>query len=280
MRSIIKSLARNWCPPIVRGWLKNDSSLPHINFPSECSSWSEAESICSGYDSQEIVNKVLATTLKVKSGEYAYERDSVGFSSIEYSWPVLCGLLLAANANENKLSVLDFGGSLGSSYFQNQKFLSQLSSVNWSVVEQLAFVNAGKDNAASNDLHFYTSIDECALEGHPNVILLSSVLQYVNSYHSVLDQVTAIGADFIIIDRTPFLKTGSKEKVFIQKVPDDIYRASYPCRFFVEKDFLQYFESREYLLCESFSSLDDLDDRAIWKGFIFRKMGNGVGEVV
>ena len=277
---IIKSFARNWCPPIVKSWLQHASSPPHINFPSECSSWSEAESICSGYDSQEIVNKVLATTLKVKSGEYAYERDSVGFSSIEYSWPVLCGLLLAANANANKLSVLDFGGSLGSSYFQNQKFLSQLSSINWSVVEQLAFVNAGKEKIASNDLHFYPSINECLLKRHPNVILLSSVLQYINNYHSVLDQVTAIGADFIIVDRTPFLKAGDKEKIFIQKVPETIYQASYPCRFFVEKNFLQYFESREYELCESFSSLDDLDDRAIWKGFIFRKMGNGVEKVV
>ena len=111
-------------------------------------------------------------------------------------------------------------------------------------------------------------------------MLLSSVLQYINNYHSVLDQVIAIGAEFIIVDRTPFLKIGDKEKVFIQKVPDAIYQASYPCRFFVEKDFLDYFESRQYKLCESFSSLDDLDHRAIWKGFIFRKMGNRVEKVV
>ena len=271
---IIKSFARNWCPPIVKSWLQHASSPPHINFPSECSSWSEAESMCSGYDSQEIVNKVLTTTLKVKSGEYAYERDSVGFAKIEYSWPVLCGLLLAANANQNRLSVLDFGGSLGSSYFQNQKFLSHLSSVNWSVVEQSAFVNAGKENIASNELYFYASINECILDGHPNVILLSSVLQYIDNYHSALDQVTAIGAEFIIIDRTPFLKADDQEKIFIQKVPDAIYEASYPCRFFVEKEFLKYFESREYVLCESFFSLDDLDDRAAWKGFIFRKIDN------
>jgi len=272
--SIVKSFARNWCPPIIRKWIQNAASPPHLNFPNECSSWAEAETMCTGYDSQAIVKKVLATTLKVKSGEYAYERDSVGFSKIEYSWPVLCGLLLAANSNQNKLSVLDFGGSLGSSYFQNQKFLSRLSSVNWSVVEQSAFANAGKENITSNQLHFYASINECMLDGHPNVILLSSVLQYIDNYHAVLDQVTAIGAEFIIVDRTPFLKTGDKEKVFIQKVPDAIYQASYPCRFFVENEFLQFFKSREYVLCDSFSSLDNLDDRAAWRGFIFRKMDN------
>jgi putative methyltransferase (TIGR04325 family) len=252
----------------------------HINFPRECSSWSEAESMCSGYDSQTIVDKVLATTLKVQSGEYAYERDSVGFSSIEYSWPVLCGLLLAANANESKLSVLDFGGSLGSSYFQNRKFLSELSFIKWSVVEQLAFVNAGNDNILSNDLYFYTSIDEYMLEAHPNVILLSSVLQYLNDYHLVLNRIMDIAAEFIIFDRTPFLKAGDKEKIFIQKVPNTIYQASYPCRFFIEKDFLQFFKSRGYTLYESFSSLDDLDDRAVWKGFIFRNMLNKADKVV
>ena len=232
--------------------------------------------MCSGYDSQEIVNKVLATTLRVKSGEYAYERDSVGFSKIEYSWPVLCGLLLAATTNENNLSVLDFGGSLGSSYFQNKKFLSCLSSVNWSVVEQSSFVSVGREKVASNELHFYDTINECILEQHPNIILLSSVLQYINNYYSVLDQVMAIGAEFIIVDRTPFLKNGNKEKIFIQKVPDTIYQASYPCRFLLENTFLQFFKLRKYVLCESFISLDALDDRATWKGYIFRKMGKGV----
>ena len=226
--------------------------------------------MCSGYDSQEIVKKVLATTLKVKSGEYAYERDSVGFSEAEYSWPVLCGLLLAATANENKLSVLDFRGSLGSSYFQNIKFLSCLSSVNWSVVEQSAFAHVGKERVSSNELHFYTSISECILEHHPNVILLSSVLQYINDYRAVIDRVTNIGAEFIIIDRTPFLKIGSDEKVLTQMVPYSIYQASYPCRFFVENDFLGLFKTRGYVMYGTFISLDDLDMRAEWKGYILR----------
>jgi putative methyltransferase (TIGR04325 family) len=232
--------------------------------------------MCSGYDSQEIVNKVLAATLKVKSGEYAYERDSVGFSKIEYSWPVLCGLLLAATTNENKLSVLDFGGSLGSSYFQNQKFLPFLSSVNWSVVEQLSFAGVGKEKIASKELHFYATIKECMLEQHPNVILLSSVLQYIDDYIAVIDSVASIGSEFVIIDRTPFLKNDGEEIIVTQKVPDVIYQASYPCRFFSESSFLKLLEGYEYVLCESFTSLDELDDRAVWKGFIFRKVDSWV----
>jgi putative methyltransferase (TIGR04325 family) len=39
---------------------------------------------------------------------------------------------------------LDFGGSLGSSYFQNKKFLDALRLVEWNVVEQENFVATGE----------------------------------------------------------------------------------------------------------------------------------------
>ena len=273
--SILKSFVRNWCPPIIRKMIQPKSFL-HVHFPSECTSWSAAELMCSGYDSPEIVNKVLGTTIKVLNGEFAYERDSVGFLKAEYSWPVLCGLLLAASTNENHLSVLDFGGGLGSSFFQNRRFLAALSSVNWSVVEQSAFVNAGNEKVKFKGLHFYNSINECVLVCQPNAILLSSVLQYINNYQIVIDQITKIAAEFIIIDRTPFLKNGSIEKIFTQKVPDWIYQASYPCRFFVESDFIKIFESKGYFLLESFDSFDDLDNRAKWGGYIFRRTNSKV----
>ncbi len=265
----LKSFVRNWCPPIVRIMLQ-PKSIAHVHFPEEFPSWAKAELVCSGYDSPEIINKVLETTIKVLKGEFAYERDSVGFIKADYSWPVLCGLLLAASSNKNSLSVLDFGGGLGSSYFQNRNFLSNLSSVDWNIVEQVSFVNVGNEKIKLNGLHFYSSIDKCILNCHPNAILLSSVLQYIDNYQAIINGVTKTGAEFIIIDRTPFLKKGSIEKIFIQKVPDWIYQASYPCRFFVENDFIKLFESRGYFLLESFESIDNLDDRAEWRGYIFR----------
>ena len=72
---------------------------------------------------QDILDKVLAATLKVKQGQAVFERDSVLFDEIEYSWPLLAGLMWAAASNGGKLNVLDFGGALGSSYYQNRKFL-------------------------------------------------------------------------------------------------------------------------------------------------------------
>ena len=72
----------------------------------------------------------------MKRGEAVYERDSVIFDHIEYSFPVLCGLLRAAVEDDGKLNVLDFGGSLGSSYYQKKGFLAVCKHLRWSIIEQ------------------------------------------------------------------------------------------------------------------------------------------------
>ena len=45
----------------------------------------------------------------MKNGEAVYERDSVLFDEIQYSWGLLAGLQKAALENDGKLCVLDFG---------------------------------------------------------------------------------------------------------------------------------------------------------------------------
>ncbi|MDV3001980.1 MAG: hypothetical protein N5P05_003586 [Chroococcopsis gigantea SAG 12.99] len=75
-----------------------------------------------GYDKDIILETVKNSLLQVKEGQAIYERDSVLFDKIEYSFPVLTMLLKVALENDSKLSVLDFGGSLGSHYFQYRNF--------------------------------------------------------------------------------------------------------------------------------------------------------------
>src|SRR5215203_7187650 len=76
--------------------------------------WNDASNKCLGYDQSNIVEKVKEATLKVKKGEAIYERDSVLFSSVEYSWPLLSALMWVAAKNKGRINVVDFGGSLGS----------------------------------------------------------------------------------------------------------------------------------------------------------------------
>src|SRR5262244_902114 len=71
-------------------------------------SWDEAVRASTGYDSQIILEKTKTALLQVKHGQAAYERDSVVLAEIQYSWPLLAGLLWVAAQSGGRLNVLDF----------------------------------------------------------------------------------------------------------------------------------------------------------------------------
>lgn len=233
--STLKTLARDWLPPVLARWFRQMRD-GEIGFEGDFDTWEEANSRCTGYDAEEILVKVLASTLKVKHGEAAAERDSVLFDQIEYAWPVLAGLMWAAARSGGRLNVLDFGGALGSSYFQNRKFLQTLPDVRWNVVEQPHYVDAGRKHIQDTQLQFYKTVEECLSENQPNVILLSSVLQYLESPADLISELNKIGAVCLVVDRTPFILQ-EKDKLVVQKVPATIYSASYPMWIFSLSEF-------------------------------------------
>jgi putative methyltransferase (TIGR04325 family) len=162
----------------------------------------------------------------------AYERDSVLFDEIQYSFPALAALLYIASRNGNKLTVVDFGGALGSSYFQNRGMLAHLA-LSWNVVEQSHFVSVGKAEFADGRLHFFSDLEECLASQATDVVLLSSVLQYIEDPFALLAKLAKWRVPFVLIDRTPILDTGI-ERIVVQTVPPQIYSASYPCRLFAQ----------------------------------------------
>ncbi len=267
--SIIKPLMKDWLPPALVRIIRNFRSNS-VSFKGDYKTWEAAAELCAGYNSQIILEKVLEAALKVKGGEAVYERDSVLFNEIQYSWPVSTALMLAASMNNGNLSVLDFGGSLGTSYFQNKKFLSRLHNLSWSVVEQTNFVEVGREKIADGCLNFYSSIDDVCSQRQPNFVLISSVLQYLSNPFELLEKITKIRANLIVIDRTPFA-VDTVEKIKIQQVPSEIYHASYPCRFFNRDNLIAKMIDLNYKVVECFDALDKLSDEAKWQGFIFEK---------
>ena len=190
-------------------------------------SWSEATLHSGGYCSAIILEKVEAAAKQVLAGSAAYERDSVLFSTLEYNYPLLALLLLAANEHQGKLSLVDFGGSLGSTYFQNRSFLSSLNALSWNIVEQDEFVIRGKQLFENEELHFYDSLADCLRQHSPQVLLLCSVLQYLERPYQLLEQIMDGDISYLFVERTPF-SIGEVESVVVQKVPEKIYKASYP----------------------------------------------------
>ena len=242
-----------------------------IRFEGEFSSWDEAAAHCCGYDAVNILEKVLDASLQVKRGVAAFERDSVLFDEIEYSWPVTAALMHVAARSGGQLYVLDFGGALGSSYFQNRKFLDGLTDVRWCVVEQEHYVEAGRNHLQDERLTFCRSIGEAAETLKPNVVLLSGVLQYLQEPYAALRELLASRPGVVLIDRTPLLNDHGPSVVKVQHTPASIYLASYPCILFDKKEFFDFFSDYGYLLLERFDALDKLDDSATWQGMIFTR---------
>ncbi len=244
-----RALLKDWLPPIA---LRASRRIWNggIRFEGDYTNWDEAADRCSGYSAEHILAKVLEATLKVKRGEAAFERDSVLFDEIEYSWPVLAELMWAAACNGGALDVLDFGGALGSTYFQNRNFLQTLREVRWNVIEQSHYVEAGKEHIQDKNLRFYQTIEACIAENKPNVVLLSSVLQYLPDPFSMLEDLSKCGASCMIIDRTPY-SNRPIDSLVIQQVPSRIYKASYPMWIFAWTSFVQCISNNWTILASS-----------------------------
>ncbi|MDD3342477.1 MAG: TIGR04325 family methyltransferase [Sulfurospirillaceae bacterium] len=267
MKQFIKSLL----PPIVLHVFQKYRKR-HYGWFGNYKNWQEAQNASTGYSTDELLQKVRASLLMVKKGEAVYERDSVLFDAIQYSWPLLSALMYAAAQSHGALHVMDFGGSLGSTYFQNKKFLDGLSDVSWNIVEQTHFVDIGRKEFEDDRLKFYDDIRSCVEAKKPNILVLSSVLQYMEKPYAVLDALLKYAFEIIIIDRTPFSVLGD-DTIKLQIVPPSIYNASYPCWFFDFNKLTSYFE-KQYKLIEVFNAIDGKNQDYEFKGFIMKKIQN------
>jgi len=262
----LKTFFKEWLPPgLLKLIRRNQTSY----FSGNYLSWQDALCISSGYTEESILEKVKVATLKVKLGEAAFERDSVTFDDIQYPFPILVALLQVALENKGHLNVLDFGGALGSSYYQCRNLLLDLQSLHWNIVEQAHFVSCGQQIFADETLKFYYTIDDCLEVESPQVILLSSVIQYLENPYEFIEKIVNYGFMNILIDRTAFTQVGG-DLLTLQRVSPAIYSATYPAWFLDIKKFLSLFLN-SYNLVFDFNSNDIANIPSTFKGFYFKK---------
>lgn len=190
-----------------------------------------------GYADENIIAKVSEAARAVASGAARYERDSVLFQDSDYPFAVLAALLRAALANNNRLEVVDFGGSLGSTYHQCRPFLDGVAAIDWWVVEQPKFVDVGRREFANEELRFVHDLGELPNVAPGGIVLASSVLQYMEDPLSTLASLVKLPVRHLVVDRTP-ISEADTNRLCVQHVPKWIYKADYPCWIF----------SRRYLL--------------------------------
>lgn len=217
---------RRWLPPVLHAALGRASGRA-MRFSAAPQDWTAASALCPGYAEQAILERVLTATRAVVSGQAAFERDAVLFDHWTAPFQLLAPLLRHALQHGGRLEVVDFGGSLGSTYRQCRPFLPAGMPVRWRVVEQPGFVAAGAREFTTPELSFHLDLAALPPAEAPRLLLLSSVLQYLPDPAAMLGQWQALGAASLVIDRTP-LADADADRLCIQHVPRHIYAASYP----------------------------------------------------
>lgn len=201
-------------------------------------SWDEIKSLSKGYNQDNILDRVASATSQVLSGEACYERDSVCFYKVEYSFAPMTFLLMLAQKKE--IRVVDFGGSLGSFFLQHREIIES-ANITWIVVEQPHFVEKGRELLGKIDKIQFESSLEKALE-KCDVFFCSSTLQYIDLPYEVLKVVANSSVSHLLFDRLSLVNS-PEDILALQTVPQSIYEASYPCRFFSRERWVNFLKA-------------------------------------
>jgi putative methyltransferase (TIGR04325 family) len=247
---IIRAVLKATIPPFLLRWAKSchDWSLP-------CRSWEAAAQRATGYDAPRILQRARLAMEIVRANPSLLERDTVVLSNSGItSWPLLASLLWVATRSDGRLTVLDFGGSLGSTLLEYGGFLRYLRDLSWNVVEQPHFVACGRAEFETSVLRFFTSVAECQEQRNCNVFLMSSVLQYLEDPYCELRSLLQAQPPFFILDRTTF-HPSNRDCIVVQR--STVARESYPCWFLQQDRVSRIFEENSYDLVWDWPSWED-----------------------
>ena len=225
-------------------------------FRGEYRTWVEARSAAVGYDDQTIISQVLAATQTVRAGRAAFERDGVLFSTPSPDGPLLETLLLVRQKIGRPLRVLDFGGALGTAYWRHRTFLPDSGSWKWDIVEQASFVAVGRERLADSGLRFYETAAAAERAGPHDLLLCSGVLQYLEDPWALLEEWRGFGWRFQLFNNLP-LHRRRQDRLRVQHVPPEIYRASYPVWFFNREQMLEQ-------MTQGYGVVREFASEAVW----------------
>lgn len=215
-----------------------------VYFEGRFSDFKSARELClgKGYEGEQIFARVKESAIAVKEGRAAYERDGYLFYEKDYYLQLL-SVLYEVFLQYGELNIIDFGGSLGSTYFQNKDRLKKISDrVEWNIIEQRHFVEWGRSNLEDDVLRFYYNINEIE---KCNCIIFGSSLQYLEKYETILAQIREKEIPYVVVDRLP---VSNESWVSVEYVHEPIYEAVYPLYILSEDMLAKQFEDLGYVL--------------------------------
>jgi putative methyltransferase (TIGR04325 family) len=225
-------------------------------FRGDYATWAAARAASGGYDADAILSRVLTATLAVRAGQAAFERDGVLFHEPMPDHPLMDALDEVRRVTGGGLRVLDFGGSLGSTYWRHRTRLPAGADLVWDVVEQRGFVDAGRGHLGGERLRFFPDVREAGAAGRHDVLLCSCVLQYLEDPAGALAEWKKLPIPYLLLNNLP-LHVSGPDRLRVQHVPPSIYPASYPVWFFNRDQLVARLEP-DYEIVREFAS------EAVW----------------
>lgn len=228
------------------------------------STWEDALKKSSGYNDPVILKKSKNSLKKIINNEAKFERDTVLFYD-EMPDTQLIAIIKKLYKHKN-IKICDFGGSFGSSYFQNIPFLNK-EKIEWNIVEQKKITEYARRNVKIKKLNFYDNLDN-VLKKNIDLIIFSSVIQYLEAPYSILKKITKKKIVNLIVARTPF--SNNIDTIKVQIVPEHIYNSSYPVWIFNKKKFMKFMKINGYLVKQKIKVNERLD-KYNYQSFYFKK---------
>lgn len=224
----MRRLIKQCCPPLIWSWVRRFAK-PAICWQGNYANWSSAQRASDGYDDTVILERVANATQQVMDGKASAERDGVTFGEPHYHFALLTLLYQQALGLSN-VNVIDFGGGLGSVYWNNRPLLQAIQKLHWCVVEQPEFVRYAQAHIANEVLSFHLDTESAlaVLSNRPSMILLGSVLQYLPEPEQALEILLKLQAPIVFIDRTVFNRH-PRQQLTVQQTSGTLGNASYPC---------------------------------------------------
>ena len=227
-------------------------------------SWKDAKKISSGYDDPNIFLKAKSSLIKILSKEAKFERDTVLFYKNSPDKEMV--LIIKKMYKNKKLKICDFGGSFGSSYFQNIIDLDK-NKIEWNIVEQKKIVEYANKKIKIKNLKFSESLRD-VLKKKIDLVILSSVIQYLEDPYKILKIISKSKVKKIYISRTPFYN--KKDIIKIQYVPKHIYKSSYPVRIFNRSKIIKFMKLNGYQV-EKKKVINEKLDQFVYSNFLFKR---------
>jgi putative methyltransferase (TIGR04325 family) len=247
-----KDILRQLTPPAVWSLAARVRSgavqrMPQFEGPFD--SWEVAKARADGWDAQVITDKTVAAARRVRDGLAAVEQDGVERTNIPYSSTILSFIALVL-AKHRAIELIDFGGGLGSNYFQNRKIVRATGlPVRWNVVERAALAEIGAREFQTDELRFFPSLAE--ISPKCDSVVFTGSFQCLATPDPVLDGFAA-ETRILAFDRL-IVSPEAIDRIYVQH-PDPVmfYRATYPTWCFSKAGFIDRLAKRGFTLVEDF----------------------------